>query len=228
MTSPAPRLLTRFPLAWPWAGLLGVLLLPELTACTASGKAEAKVSSETQGDFRVVGDSAWDRVEDSPDTSPVPPEPEAASATKSSPKPPPPPTQGFALLGARHDLSPTPSAPLACRCLRGFAGQVNDAGFRWATKRPTIDPAAQVIVALSSEGVSCEDGAPPASYMGYVVEGEDIIIQIEEARPGRPVTRGAILPKPAGSGRILVSASKKLPYGKPLSGDGKCIISGGK
>jgi hypothetical protein len=48
---------------------------------------------------------------------------------------------------------------------------------------------------------------------------------VEAARDGRPLTNGAIIPKPVGQGRVLIApASKKVPYGRPLEGTGPCKI----
>jgi hypothetical protein len=50
-------------------------------------------------------------------------------------------------------------------------------------------------------------------------------VLVEAARGGRPLTSGAIIPRPIGPGRVFVApASKKLPYGRPLDGSGNCKI----
>ena len=127
-----------------------------------------------------------------------------------------------ALFGARHDLqlSSDRKNP-TCNCVAIALGQPNDAGMKWEGPAPSIDPGTQLVIALSSEGVTCAE--PPkegigASYWGYKESGDDVIVVLEVARLGRPVTTGAIIPKPAGSGQVLVQpASKGVPYGRSLS-----------
>ena len=53
----------------------------------------------------------------------------------------------------------------------------------------------------------------------------DVIVLVEAARGGRPLTSGAIIPKPVGPGQVFVApTSKKLPYGRALEGKGLCKI----
>jgi hypothetical protein len=50
-------------------------------------------------------------------------------------------------------------------------------------------------------------------------------VLVEAARGGRPLTSGAIIPKPVGPGQVYIApASKKLPYGQALGGKGLCKI----
>jgi hypothetical protein len=98
----------------------------------------------------------------------------------------------------------------------------------WQTQPPSIDPETQLVIALSSAGLSCP-GAPAdslgASYWGYRRRGDDVIVVVEAARSGRPITMGAIIPKPFGSGQVYVEPSSPgLVYGKPLSGAGSCKL----
>jgi hypothetical protein len=132
------------------------------------------------------------------------------------------PAAEVALFGARHDLqlSSDRKNP-TCNCVAIAIGQPNDAGMKWEGQPPSIDPGTQLVIALSSEGVTCAE--PPkeglgASYWGYRESGDDVVVVLEVARLGRPVTTGAIIPKPAGSGQVLVQpASKAVPYGRSLS-----------
>ena len=143
----------------------------------------------------------------------------------------PPPTAGeVALFGARHDLSlaqdqKTPT----CSCVAIAIGSPNTPGMVWEGPPPTIDSGTQLVLALSSEGVTCAD--PPkeglgASYWGYKQSGDDVIVVLEVARFGRPVTTGAIIPKPAGNGQVRVQpAAKGVPYGRSLSaGQSSCQL----
>jgi hypothetical protein len=81
---------------------------------------------------------------------------------------------------------------------------------------------------LSSDGQTCK-GEPKdslgASYWGYRISGNDVVVLVEAAHGGRPLTSGAVIPKPVGPGQVYVApASKKLPYGRPLTGGGMCKI----
>lgn len=136
-----------------------------------------------------------------------------------------------ALLGARHDLTLAPAKKNAnCRCLAVVAGGAGDPAFQWQGGAPRIDAASQLVVALSSEGLDCQ-AAPAdslgASYWGYRLSGDDVVIIVENARFGRPVTQGAIIPRPLGNGRVYVKpASKDVPFGAPLSPSDKlCAVS---
>ena len=127
-----------------------------------------------------------------------------------------------ALFGARHDLQLAPDRKNpTCSCVAIALGPPNDPGMKWQGPVPSIDPGTQLVIALSSEGVTCAD--PPkeglgASYWGYKESGDDVIVVVEVARLGRPVTTGAIIPKPAGSGQVLLQpASKAVPYGRGLN-----------
>jgi hypothetical protein len=127
-----------------------------------------------------------------------------------------------ALFGARHDLqlSSDRKNP-TCNCVAIALGQPNDPGMKWEGPAPSTDPGTQLVIALSSEGVTCAE--PPkeglgASYWGYKESGDDVIVVLEVARLGRPVTTGAIIPKPAGNGQVHVQpASRSVPYGRSLN-----------
>jgi hypothetical protein len=134
-----------------------------------------------------------------------------------------------ALLGARHDLHLKDSKSPVCSCLAVALGGPADAAFAWDGAVPAIDPETQLVIAVSSEGVACT-GAPTdslgASYWGYRQSGDDVIVTVENARFGRPLTGGAIIPKPVGNGQVYVrAAGKGVPYGRPLNaGDKLCRI----
>lgn len=133
------------------------------------------------------------------------------------------------LLGARHDLKLSAGkATASCQCLSVALGGSESPGMTWSSAPPKLDDDTQLSIALSSEGVDCKGepkGSLGASYWGYRISGNDVIVLVEAARGGRPLTNGAIIPRPVGTGRVLVSpASKKLPYGRPLEGAGACKI----
>lgn len=132
------------------------------------------------------------------------------------------------LLGARHDLKLESGKPAACQCLAVALGGVEEAGMAWSGGAPHIDETTQLSIALSSEGQTCQ-GEPKqslgASYWGYRISGDNVVVLVEASRDGRPLTSGAIIPKPVGQGQVFVApTSKKLPYGQPLEGSGLCKI----
>lgn len=135
---------------------------------------------------------------------------------------------GLALLGARHDLtlSETGKQQAACSCLAVKVGMPSDPAFQWRSVVPQIDAANQVIVALSSEGQSCEQPKDSlgASYWGYQKSGNDVIIVVENARFGRPLTAGAVIPRPVGDGHVYVRPlDRKVPFAK-VDGQNLCRV----
>lgn len=133
------------------------------------------------------------------------------------------------LLGARHDLKlRSGKGTASCECLSVALGGARSGGMAWSAVPPAIDEGTQLSIALSSDGQTCK-GEPKqslgASYWGYRISGNNVIVLVEAARGGRPLTNGAIIPKPVGPGQVFVApASKKLPYGRPLEGKGLCKI----
>lgn len=138
-------------------------------------------------------------------------------------------SSGSVLLGARHDLKLRPGQSTAtCQCLAVAVGGAHGAPMLWSGATPNIDETRQLSIALSSDGQGCKDepkGSLGASYWGYRISGNDVIVLVEAARGGRPLTTGAVIPKPVGPGQVYVApASKKLPYGRAADGNGMCKI----
>jgi len=134
------------------------------------------------------------------------------------------------LLGARSDLSLVVAhATAACACLKIAIGSASSSAFQWQGSAPKLDDDTQLAVALSSESMPCQKepkGSSGASYWGYRISGNDVIVFVEGARAGRPRTAAAIIPKPIADGQVYVApAKRKLPYGLPLDGGGaKCKV----
>ncbi len=145
------------------------------------------------------------------------------SAVASSAQPAPEP-RGVALLGARQDLTLSGSGQLSCKCLAVALGQPGDSAFHWSGERPKTDPATELVIAFGSAGVACPEAGEKSmgpSYWGYEVVGNDVVVVVENAAPGRPVTSGAIIPRPLGNGGVYLQPSdKKVPYGKAATGSG--------
>jgi len=133
------------------------------------------------------------------------------------------------LLGARHDLKLRGGKGTAsCQCLSVALGDARNSGMAWSAAPPNLDDGSQLSIALSSEGQACKDEPKKslgASYWGYRLSGNDVVVLVEAAHGGRPLTTGAIIPKPVGPGQVYVApAHRKLPYGRALQGKGMCKI----
>jgi hypothetical protein len=133
------------------------------------------------------------------------------------------------LLGARHDLKLRAGQGNAvCHCLSIAVGGSRLPALEWSGETPSIDDNTQLTLALSSEGQKCEGepkGSLGASYWGYRIKGNDVIVLVEAARGGRPLTSGAIIPKPVGPGQVYVApASRKVPYARPEGQAGMCKL----
>jgi len=127
------------------------------------------------------------------------------------------------LLGARHDMSlVTEHANAACACVKVAIGSAPSAAFQWQGPVPALNNDTQIALALTSESMACKDepkGSSGASYWGYRISGNDVIVFVEGARAGRPRTGAAIIPKPVGEGQVYIAPAKsKMPYGRSLDG----------
>lgn len=129
-------------------------------------------------------------------------------------------------IGARHDLSFRGPATSRCKCLSVAVGQGGDSKFEWETEAPRTDPQKQLVIAILEDECT-EPGTVElgASYQGFRVEEENVIVLVEAAHAGRPKTIGAVIPKPVGAGGLFVEAQGSVPYGKALSGDGLCSVT---
>jgi hypothetical protein len=128
------------------------------------------------------------------------------------------------LLGARQDMSLViEHANAACACLKVAIGSAPSAAFQWQGPVPSLNNDTQLALALSSESMACKDepkGSSGASYWGYRISGNDVVVFVEGARAGRPRTGAAIIPKPVGDGQVyLAPAKSKMPYGRSLDGN---------
>lgn len=190
---------------------VALVVLALAGACKASVQADAKVSGEAASSEPV---QEFDRPLDAASL-------EAAKTKEAD-------LEGggadYALLGARHDLDYDGPKTPTCQCLAvSLRDRADDAAFKWELGAPRVNPATQWVIALSSEGVPC-DSAPSgtlgASYQGYVVEGNDVVVFVEALGEGRPMTNGAVIPRPAPGGAVLIEAAGAV-YGRPLDGKSK-------
>jgi hypothetical protein len=194
------------------AGLAAALLA--LPSCRASVKADA--SAEVASD---KSDADLD-AEIQSERAAAPPEGSDAGSVELSTDTP--------LLGARHDLNLAgDKAAFTCSCLKLGLGQPSDPAFRWKGTPPTINAEKQLVVGLTSEGMTCKEpkGSLGASYWGYRQSGNDVIVFVESAVKGRPLTGGAIIPKPFGPGQVYAApAFKREPYGRGPKGESRCKL----
>jgi hypothetical protein len=203
--------------------LAGALFFGLLSGCQASLSADAQVNANGQGasaegdaDLSASGKGEMTR-------SALASAPSSAETTASDLP------ASRVLLGARHDLKlKSGQGTASCECLSVALGGARSGGMAWSAVPPAIDEGTQLSIALSSEGQTCK-GEPKqslgASYWGYRISGNNVIVLVEAARGGRPLTSGAIIPKPVDSGQVFVApTSKKLPYGRSLEGKGLCKI----
>jgi hypothetical protein len=192
--------------------LFAFALAGTAVGCKASAHAEAKMSS----------DDVADEIKDF--DRPLEP---AASRTMDGPHADGEMEGEFPLLGARHDLSYAGPTTPVCKCLAIRVEDRADAeSLQWDISPPQIDRRSQWIVALTSKGVQC-DGAPGdtlgASYQGYETDGDDVIVYVEALGQGRPMTSGAIIPRPPRDGGVFVEAAGSV-YGKPLGNEKRCKV----
>lgn len=210
----------------PRATLLTLLLLSFASSgCgSASASAKAEAGTEKKDAFAVEGDAAWDTSEPMTDTpaASADKKPQAKAAAPAAA--PASPEKETALLGARHDVTVTAGTAARCHCLAVVIGNVGNPGLTWSALRPNVDPSSQLVIALSSDQVACDVESPGASYMGYTRDGNNVVIQVEKAHAGRPITHGAIIPKPASGGGVFIESVGKVPYGQGLAGEARCAL----
>lgn len=185
--------------------------------CKASVSADVKASASAHGDFDQQTEE--DAVEEPADeTSAAAPDKDQATLQPA-----------LALLGARHDVVLAKPGPPSCRCLSVSLGQPADPAFKWESKPPLINPSTQLVFAMASDKAACAEADKSglgASYRGYVRDGNNVVILIENGYYKRPITLGAIIPRPEADGQVIVQAAfKHVPYGRPLQGEGaRCAV----
>lgn len=203
---------------------LSFLLLAGAVGCKASVNAEAKAGASgssadadasfeasAEGDAALQGDAGGDDFT-KPRTTAAGPDAAAMAAAATGP----------ALLGARRDLRYQGPKQATCSCLAVALGGPDNSAFAWEHGPPIVDSSQQLVVALSSEGVSCSENVGlGASYKGYQTPGNDVVVMVERAHEGRPVTSGAVIPRPIAGGQVyVVAAEQGSPFGGAV-GDSK-------
>ena len=133
-------------------------------------------------------------------------------------------------VGVRHDLLLSPAAPHveACSCLAVAVGPLGDKRFAWQNGAPSTQ-VELLAAAISARGVSCPGGATDENLRRPSIsavdrEGADVILEIEELSPSRPLATGAVFVRPGPTGGVYVrSRSNRLPYARPV-GDRLCRV----
>ena len=133
-------------------------------------------------------------------------------------------------VGVRHDLLLSPAVPHteACSCLAIAVGSLGDKRFAWQNGAPPNENDLMA-VAMSAHGVTCPGGPADENQRRPSIsavdrEGPDVIIEVEELPPGRPLATGAVFLKPGVTGGVYVrSRSRRLPYAQPV-GERLCRI----
>ncbi len=188
--------------------------------CHAQAHAHAQggVSSEEDDrKYEVAEESS------SPASVPVP-------GIKPPPMTAPSPRDATYVIGVVHDLSLSSSATrsAACRCLAVGYGPPSDPKFAWQAGPPSVEPGTMA-VAIAADGVSCAArGYAPlrASISAVEVDGDDVVLVVENVRNGAPAMRGALVSPPSDKGALIVRARKGAPYGAPSAGgSGPCRLA---
>jgi hypothetical protein len=131
-----------------------------------------------------------------------------------------------AWLGVRHDLMLSKGPHEAhCNCLAVEVGPPTDPRFFWMGGSPDVGDSA-LAVAIDGRGVACPGGDPDdrrrrPSISGVFVEGEDVVVEVEDLTQGRPLASGAIIPKPGPKGAIYMRPARAgASTGAPSAGAG--------
>jgi hypothetical protein len=201
--------------------IFGVVLA---AGCGASMSSDARMDAELNGQGRAEADVEAEASADGQGAASPRPlsQEEADRAHQASFAEAAKPEEPFALFGARHDLEVTDgSSAVSCACVSALLGPPSSGKLKWQGELPRTKPEAQLVVALVPNESGCASGSAGASYWGYRVEGNDVVVLLEEWKAGRPRTLGAIVPKPPASGQVyLAPVAATLPYGKATAGGG--------
>lgn len=189
-----------------------------LTGCRANGKIQASADAKTGAELDEELNVEWGDDGAAAGRS----EQAALAGDEGLPE-----DGSYALIGARPDVVLQDGAGAVCGCVRAHVGQPGDAGFFWQTVIPRTS-SEQLVIAFTSEGVACagaKESSLGASYAGYTRSGDDVVVLLETALPGRQRVEGAIIPRPQ-TGRVFLRPRRSSPYGRGPS-NGSCPITGG-
>jgi hypothetical protein len=196
-----------------------------LGGCSGSAQAKTQVDASADGQSEVdfEADAGWETTEHT-----LSAEQTDATASPSTPQTGATPGNGVALLGARHDLTLAEDVPANCKCLSAALGPETDPRFVWGGIRPVLDRGAQLVVGVRSTPGKCQKEESGASYTGYELRNGDVIVKIEAAVAGRPLTRGAIIPRPGAGKEVYIEPVGNIAYGRGLGDEPRCSLGTGK
>jgi hypothetical protein len=186
---------------------------------SVNANASAKASTDGEADFDAAGDGGvgWEQTPETQNGAAAGSETNGSSGSNEG-----------TLLGARHDLLLAEGAPVTCKCLSAIVGQPGTPKMIWTGRKPIINAQSQTVIVLGSEGIPCTEATTGASYMGYEMKDGNVIVNVEAAVAGRPVTHGAIIPQPSAGGQIYVQPAGSIPYGRGTGGEARCALGAGK
>jgi hypothetical protein len=190
---------------------------------SAQAKTQADASADGQSEVDFEAEAGWETTEhtlsaEQTDATGRPSTPQTGAAS----------TNSVALLGARHDVTLTEDAPVNCKCLSAALGPETDPRFVWGGQRPVLDRGAQLVVGLRSTPGKCQKDESGASYTGYELRNGDVIVKVEAAVAGRPLTRGAIIPRPGAGKEVYIEPVGNIAYGRGLGDEPRCSLGTGK
>jgi hypothetical protein len=133
-------------------------------------------------------------------------------------------------IGVRHDLLLSPAVPHTeiCSCLAVAVGGLGDKRFAWQNGAPPNENELMA-VAISTHGTKCPGGPTDENQRRPSIsavdrDGADVIIEVEELPPSRPLATGAVFLRPGPTGGVYVrSRNNRLPYARPV-GDRLCRV----
>lgn len=129
-------------------------------------------------------------------------------------------------IGVTHalELSEAASTQAVCQCMAAAVGAPQDSAFQWRGPPPTVGDDA-LVLAIGNEKSSCnhQGSFRGPSIQGIESDGSNVIVLLEEPRPGVPVARGAVFQRPPGEGFLVFRPDRRLPYGQPLPGSGASV-----
>ncbi len=115
------------------------------------------------------------------------------------------------VVSVRSDLGLSPQAATApCPCLRVAVGSPGEAIFQWFAGLPKTPPDT-LAIAVTAAGVECPGGESDESkrrpsISAIDIDGNDVIVEVEELPLGAPQASGALIPAPGPGGSVYVRA----------------------
>lgn len=153
---------------------------------------------------------------------------------KNEEPPPPPSTHAIAqtsakttdFIGVSHvlTLSEQAATKATCRCMAASVGAPTSPTFQWKGKPPSVGEEAMV-VAISHDKVPCDvaQGGRGPSIRAVEQDGNNVVVYLEDPRPGIPLAQGAVFQRPVGEGSLVFQGPRRMAYGQALPGSGSPV-----